>query len=84
MNREELKKLLDTLKILPKEYSLYNVLDSDRMILYNFYEKWIVFYLNGSGARINEKTFYSEDEACRYLHHQFVDFILYREKHRPK
>ena len=80
MNREELKIKLDGLKISPIQYSLYNKLDPDRMVMYDFYGKWIVFYLNGEGKRTNEHTFYSEAEACQFMLDQFIGFIQFRDK----
>lgn len=80
MDRIKLKKKLDDLKVTPVEYSLYGTLEPDRMILFEFYGKWIVFYLDSFSHRTNEKTFYSEDEACKYMLEQFIG--LYQSRKR--
>jgi hypothetical protein len=84
MNREELKTLLDALRIKPTDYSLDNTLDPDRMILYSFYGEWIVFYLNSHGKRTNERKFTSESDACKYLYDQFLGYVEHHKKYAKK
>ena len=71
MDKTELKEKLDLLGINEKFYSLSGTLLPDRVILYNSYEKWLVFYLDERGNRNDEQTFYSENEACQYIYNKF-------------
>ncbi len=71
MDREELKKKMDLLKINPNQYSLYGDLKSDAIILYPNYSKWEVFYLDERGGRNDERVFLSEQEACNYIYRLF-------------
>lgn len=71
MDRNELKKKLDLLKVNPQEYSLESELVPDNIILYHSYDKWEVFYLDERGGRNHQKVFYSEDEACRHIYKLF-------------
>ena len=73
MNKHELIEKLDELKIKPTLYSLNGDLLPDRIILYNSYSDWIVFYLDERGNRRDEKIFHSESEACRYIYEDFKD-----------
>ncbi|KWW28195.1 MAG: Uncharacterized protein F083_2886 [bacterium F083] len=74
MNTTDLKKELDNLGISESLYSLDGSLDCDRIILYENYYKWEVFYFSERGTRDNYQIFFSEDEACRY------NFDLFRNK----
>jgi len=67
IDRILLKRILDALKIKPSYYSLDGSFQPNCIILSNSNEKWIVFYMDGKGGRHNEKIFYTEDEACRYI-----------------
>ncbi|MCS6973596.1 MAG: hypothetical protein N2044_05610 [Cyclobacteriaceae bacterium] len=71
MNREELKQKLDELKVYPGFYSLEGELLPDRIVLYQNYAKWEVFYFDERGNRDNEKVFFSESEACNYIYEHF-------------
>ena len=71
MNREELKNKLDELKVNPLIYSLYGELLSDRMVLYQSCDDWIVFYFDERGNRDNEKIFNSESDSCKYIYKEF-------------
>ena len=67
MNRKNLKFELDKLGVNEKLYSLYGNLVSDRIILYENYHRWEVFYLSERGTRENSQVFFTEDEACDYI-----------------
>lgn len=71
MNREELIQKLNTINVNPNLYSLYGELLPDRIILYNSYNDWIVFYFDERGNRNNEKIFHSEQDACEYIYKYF-------------
>ncbi len=73
MNKSELIKLLKKINIPTSHYSLDGELLSDRMIIYNSYEKWIVFYLDERGNRNEEKEFDSESKALSYLYERFKE-----------
>ena len=77
MNREELLIRLDELKVKATQYSLYGDLLPDRIVLYNSYNDWIVFYLDERGNRNDQKTFSSENEACNYIYEEFKDLNKY-------
>lgn len=68
MDRIELKKKLDLLKVNSSTYSLEGELVSDSIILYNSYSTWTVFYLDERGGRNDEKEFVSEEKACEYIY----------------
>lgn len=67
MNRKDLKFELDKLGINENMYSLYGDLVNDRIILYENYYRWEVFYLSERGTRDNYRVFFTEDEACNYI-----------------
>jgi len=71
MNRIELKNRLDELKIQSCYYSLKGEILPDRIVLYQNYAKWEVFYFDERGNRDNEKVFCSEDDACNYIYEYF-------------
>lgn len=68
MNREELKRKLDELGVSDKEYSLYGSLEPDRIVLYQNYSKWEVFYFSERGSREDYQFFFSEELACQYIY----------------
>jgi len=72
MNREELRRKLDELNVYPGFYSLEGELLPDRIVLYQNYAKWEVFYFDERGNRDNEKVFFSESEACNYIYEHFT------------
>ncbi len=71
MDKTELEEKLDLLGINENLYSLSGTLLPDRVILYNSYEKWLVFYFDERGNRNNEQTFNSENVACQYIYKHF-------------
>jgi hypothetical protein len=72
MTRDELKYQLDLLKVNPNFYSLDGELLPDRMVIYNSYKEWQVFYFDERGNRNSIKTFNSEDKACKCLYDHFI------------
>jgi hypothetical protein len=56
MNKSELKEKLDLLGINENLYSLSGALLPDRVILYNSYDEWLVFYFDERGNRNDEQT----------------------------
>lgn len=81
MNKIELKKKLDLLRVNSHRYSLDGELLADKIILYNSYHKWEVFYLDERGGRNNEKIFYSENEACEYIYKLFKESKAIQDKY---
>lgn len=71
MNRKDLKQKLDELNIYEGFYSLDGTLLPDRMVLYQSYNDWVVFYFDERGNRERTITFSSEQEACQYLYEYF-------------
>jgi hypothetical protein len=71
MDKLELKKRLDDLEINPDYYSLEGELLPDRIVLYQNYNLWEVFYFDERGYRDNNKVFHSEGEACDYIYNYF-------------
>lgn len=57
MNKDILKKELDKLGVNPNEYSLNGNIESDKIVLYQNYSKWEVFYFDERGGRNCEKVF---------------------------
>ena len=72
MGRSELKKKLDLLGVNPSYYSLEGDLGPDRIVLYNSYDKWDVFYQDERGGRHDKRIFSSEGEACDHVHDLFL------------
>lgn len=72
MNKNELKNNLQKLNINPGFYSLEGELLPDRIVLFNSYSKWHVFYFDERGNRNNEKFFDSESEACNFIYSEFI------------
>jgi len=73
MNRKDLKEILDQLQIKETEYSLFNELFSDRIILYHSYDDWEVFYLDERGGRNDKIVFKDESAACDHILNLFID-----------
>lgn len=73
MTREDLKKKLDELQISEGEYSLFNELFSDRVILYQNYGDWEVFYLDERGRKNDHVIFKDESAAYGHILNLFVD-----------
>lgn len=78
MNREELKRRLDELRVNPGFYSLNGELLPDRLVLYRSYDTWTVFYLDERGNRHDEQIFFSEEEACSYLYERLKQSIKFQ------
>lgn len=75
MNKNELEYKLNLLEVRPSSYSLEGEILSDRIVLYNSYHNWEVFYIDERGGRHDVKVFSSEDEACQYIYKIFRDII---------
>lgn len=71
MDKEALKEELDKLGINPDAYSLDGDIEPDKIVLYQNYDKWEVFYFDERGGRNREKVFYREEEACSYIYGLF-------------
>ncbi len=67
MNIKELKMILERKNYNPYPYSLEGINPYECYCLEKTYNIFHVFY-NERGKRVGEKTFKSEDEACRYLY----------------
>ncbi|TCW60399.1 hypothetical protein [Treponema sp. J25] len=67
MNTKELKMILERENYDPHSYSLDGMNQWECYCLEKSYGAFHVFY-NERGNRVGEKTFKSEDEACRYLY----------------
>lgn len=66
MDRAELRNTLDQEGIRPDAYSLEGGLYEDRLCIDEVYGQWLVYYVE-RGKRWDERTFSTEDEACRHL-----------------
>ncbi|MDB4872929.1 MAG: hypothetical protein JWL97_3933 [Gemmatimonadales bacterium] len=66
MNRSSLKQLLDAEHVHPQSYDLDGGLPNERYCLEERASGWSVYY-SERGSRTGERTFPSEDEACRDL-----------------
>ena len=67
MTKVDLKEILNGLGISHKVYSLDSELFADRLILYENYDKWEVFYSDEKGNRNDERVFNSENDACSFM-----------------
>lgn len=76
MNRNKLLQVLNKEGISPNKYSLYGELQSDKIILYENYNVWEIFYLDERGGRQILKRCRSEEEACGFLHQTLVTSML--------
>lgn len=81
MNRSDLKNKLVELNVYPSFYSLDGDLLPDRIVLYQNYAKWEVFYFDERGNRDKEKVFFSENEACEYVYEYFKEQIEIERKY---
>lgn len=72
MNKKDLNKELDLLKVNQDFYSLNGDLTPDTIVLYENYDFWEVFYFDERGNINNKKVFKSEKEACLYIYNLFV------------
>ena len=65
MNREKLAKILDIEGIPSTWYSLYgDFFTPNRIVLYENYAKWEVYYIDERGGRTLLTSCMSEDAAC--------------------
>lgn len=71
MNKDILKKELDKLGVNPNEYSLNGNIESDKIVLYQNYSKWEVFYFDERGGRNCEKVFVMK----KMLVHIFMNYL---------
>jgi len=71
MDKKELKLQLEKLKVYPGYYSLDGDIMPDRIVLYQNYHRWEVFYFDERGNRENERVFMSESDACNYILEHF-------------
>ncbi|WP_373810615.1 hypothetical protein [Porphyromonas macacae] len=76
MNREELKKELNRLKVKQSEYSLDGSMANwDTIVLVQEYKRWRVIYVDERGHQEELKSFKKEDEACMYIYNEFKRLI---------
>ena len=80
MKREELIKKLSEMGINANRYSLYGELEHDRIVLYQNYSKWEVFYFSERGTREDFHVFASEELACQYIYNILRDEMLFWKK----
>lgn len=66
MNRDELQAALRERKINPLAYSLDGGLPNEKYTLEHAGSQWSVYY-SERGQKTGERTFDSEDEACRHF-----------------
>lgn len=76
MNREELSNKLNIEGYEPSLYSLYGDLEADRIIIYENYDKWEIFYLDERGVRHMLTICHSEEKACDYLYNCLRNNVL--------
>jgi hypothetical protein len=72
VNKVELKTKLDSLGINENFYSLDGQPLPDRIVLYQSYDNWNVFYFDERGNRNDEAAFASESEACQYIYNILI------------
>lgn len=66
MDRDELRRILDSQGVCADAYSLQGGHEEDRLCLDEVHGSWIVYYVE-RGKRWNERSFETEDAACKYL-----------------
>jgi len=72
MNKIELKEKLNKMGVIPSEYSLEgSIADWDKIVLYQNYAKWEVFYLDERGNRDSLEIFDNEADACQQIYNEF-------------
>jgi hypothetical protein len=72
MNRAELAIALDHARINPRRYSLEGGLPNDAYCLDFDHVHWLAYY-SERGRRFSERSFTTEDAACRYLLEVLID-----------
>jgi hypothetical protein len=80
MEKETLLKYLSELGVPSEYYSLEGDLNPDSIVLYESYNKWIVFYLDERGNREKMKEFNSQAEANDYVYYLFRNSTEFRDK----
>lgn len=78
MDRDELRRILDSEGVRADAYSLQGGLEEDRLCLDEVHGSWIVYYVE-RGKRWNERSFETEDVACKYLLRLLLDDPSSRE-----
>jgi hypothetical protein len=76
MNRTDLIELLEKEGIPSSWYSLYGELLPDRIVLYENYDKWEVFFFDERGGRHLLRICGSEASACDFIHQQLAEEML--------
>lgn len=76
MNREELSKKLNEESFDSHLYSLYGDLLPDRIIIYENYNIWEIFYLDDRGGRHMITICHSENNACAFLYNYLKENVL--------
>ncbi|MFO7669885.1 MAG: hypothetical protein R6W31_09525 [Bacteroidales bacterium] len=71
MDKSDLKMHLDKLKVNQGYYSLDGDILPDRLVLYQNYNMWEVFYFDERGNRKDERVFMTESDACNYILEHF-------------
>lgn len=79
MHRKELIKILEQEGIPSCWYSLYGELLPDRIVLYENYGKWEVFYFDERGNKQMLRKCSSETSACEFIHHELALLMLTKE-----
>ncbi len=76
MNREELSSKLNEEGFETHLYSLYGDLLPDRIILYENYNNWEIFYIDDRGGRHILTICHSENNACWFLYNYLKESVL--------
>jgi hypothetical protein len=72
MKRTELSKVLEYEGIPSDWYSLYGDFLADRVVLFENYGKWEIFYVDERGGRNVLKICGSEESACDFIHQEML------------
>lgn len=67
MKLNDLKHALEKANISANTYSLEGGHPFEQYCIEENYGKWSIYY-SEKGVKVNEKLFYSEDEACHYFY----------------
>ena len=73
MNKKELEKELEILKVSKNYCSLDGTELPDRIIITKLLDKWLVYYFSERGERFSEEYFNSESEACQYIYNHMLE-----------
>ncbi len=73
MKKQELERQLAELGVRAGFYSLNGELLPDRVVLYQNYNRWEVFYFDEKGNREDFHSFDNETDACDYIYRYFAD-----------